>query len=243
MGLFFQILGGLFILLILFVVVVVWVIKNKLQRALKAISSVAKTPAQIHLTKLENIAWKRAAEAKATIEPLQKLGFTPVGNFAITEMAGVQLMAFTHAGHNAYAVVYEHPQAGVWAEIYSRYIDGQPLKGCTYSNVHHPGSNQIDTQPNRKSVKVPNLDVDALFTRFINERSAYELEPVQPDQFAVLFEKAYADEMEWRKNRGGTSEEEIRRVADATGRQVDDATVQEVKERMDRRMEDAPPAT
>jgi hypothetical protein len=245
MGLAFQIIGVLCVLFLLFIVIVAWVIKSKLSKALKSFEGAigSTTPSLIHLTKRGSIEWSRAGEAKAIIEPLQKLGFTAVGNFEINEMAGVQLMAFTHSGHNAYAVVYEHPVAGVWVDIYSRYLDGQELKGCTYSNVHHPGSNQVDTQPNRKSVKVPHLDVDSLFARFINERPAYELEPVQPEKFAALFESAYADEMEWRKSRGGVTEDEVRRVAAATGRNVDDATVKEVQERMKQRMEEAPPAT
>lgn len=234
MGLFFQIIGVLLVLFVLFILVAIWVIRSKLRGLAEALQSggASNAPQCIHLERCDNPAWNNGGKVQSTLEPLKRLGFVPVGNFEVKETPGLQLVALTHPAHQAYAVVYEHPVAGVWADIYSRYAEGQPLKGCTYSNMHHPGSNQVDVQPNRKSVKVPNLEIDALFQRFIHERPAYELEPVQPERFVELFESAYADEMEWRKSRGGTTAGEIRRVAAASGRQIDDDTVAEVQRRL-----------
>ena len=245
MGFLFQVIGVLCLLFLLFIVVVILIIKSKLQKALQSFGGggSANTPMTIHLVKRGAIEWNHPDDAKKMIEPLIKFGFTPIGDFEIREMAGTKLVALSHAGNNSYAVVYEHPIAGTWADIYCRYKEGQELKGCTYSNVHHAGAGQVDVQPNRKSVKIPNLDIDSLFQRFINERPAYELEAVDPDNFATLFEKSYADEMLWRKSRGGATEDEIRRVAAATGHEVDEEKVKIVQQRMQQRMEEAPPAT
>jgi hypothetical protein len=241
MGVVFQIIGVLCVAFLILIVVTVMVIKHKLKKALGSFEgSVTKTPSRIHLQRQDSITWDNEDQVKATLEPLQKNGFTGVGFFTLQEMP-VKMAALAHSGQQIYAVVYEHPAAGVWADIYSRYREGQPLKNCTYSNVHHAGADQLDTPPYRKSVKVPGLAIEALYQRFINERPAYELEAVQPDQFAALFEKAYADEMDWRNSRGGPTEEEIRRVAAATGRVVDDATVKEARRRL--APQDAPPAS
>ena len=240
MGLLFQIIGVVCVLFFLLIVITLLVIRSKLRKALGAVQGPgSKTPNRIHLARQDQLDWAKESAVKATLEPLQKLGFAPVGFFTLQEMPGVQFVALTHSAHNAYAVIYEHPVAGVWADIYTRYAEGQPLTVCTYSNVHHPGSNQLDTPPFRKSVKIPGLAIESLFERFINERPAYVFDPVQPENFAALFEKAYADEMDWRNSRGGPTEDEIRRVAAATGRQVDDATVKEARRRL--APTDAPP--
>ncbi len=244
MSLFFQIVGALCVIFVLLVFALLLYVRHKLIKLAGSLKSgTFKAPKRITLVKQERVTWSNEGAVKKLLEPLQLLGFTPVGEYSLKETPGVQLAALTHAGQQIYAVVYEHDRGGVWADIYSRYKEGQPLKSCTYSNVHHPGSNQLDVPPFRKSVKVPNLEIDALYQRFISERPAYELEPVQPENFAALFEKAYADEMDWRDSRGGPTEDEIRRVAAATGRNVDDATVKEARRRLAPTPQETPPAS
>jgi len=242
MGLVLQIIGVVFVLFFVISVGTLLLLRSKLRKALRTFEPAAvRTPNRIHLLREDELTWKKEAAVKATLAPLLNLGFTPLGYFTLDEMPDVQFAALAHPGNNAYAVVYEHSAAGVWTEIYSRYAEGQSLKVCTYSNIFHPASAQVDTPPFRKSVKVPGLDVESLFQRFINERPAYVIEPVQPENFAALFEKAYADEMDWRASRGGPTEAEIRRVAAATGRHVDDAMVKETRRRL--APQDVPPTT
>jgi hypothetical protein len=42
----------------------------------------------------------------------------------------------------------------------------------------------------------------------------------------VVFEKAYADEMDWRNSRGGVTEEEIRAIAKLSGKPYDENVIQ-----------------
>jgi len=175
-----------------------------------------KTPSRIHLQRTEQMEWSKEAEVKATLAPLQNL-FTPLGYFTLQEMP-VKLAALTLSGQQVYAVVYEHPVAGVWAEIYSRYRDWPAAEDLHVFEHSASGADQMDTPPLRRAWKIPGLDIEALFQRFIHERPAYELEAVQPDQFPVLLKERTRTKMDWRNSRGGPTEEEIRRVAAATER-------------------------
>jgi len=53
--------------------------------------------------------------------------------------------------------------------------------------------------------------------------------------FVNRFEQAYGDEMDWRASRGGVTQEEVRRAADATGRQFSDRDVQKATHQLQRR--------
>jgi len=49
--------------------------------------------------------------------------------------------------------------------------------------------------------------------------------PAVASEFREVFERAYADEMDWRLSRGGATEEEIRRMALASGEEYSDEQI------------------
>jgi hypothetical protein len=49
------------------------------------------------------------------------------------------------------------------------------------------------------------------------------------------FEKAYADEMDWRAGRGGVTVDEVRRSAEATGRTFSEPQIQEATHSLQRK--------
>ncbi|MCY3021542.1 MAG: hypothetical protein NTW87_21215 [Planctomycetota bacterium] len=84
------------------------------------------------------------------------------------------------------------------------------------------------------SVYRPGASAASLLDDFLAERPQGELEPVVADQFAATFENSYAEEMDWRNSRGGTTEDEIRRVAAATGMKPSDEAVKLTHSEMSR---------
>jgi hypothetical protein len=69
-----------------------------------------------------------------------------------------------------------------------------------------------------------------LYARFVRERPQRPLLEATAGEFRERFEKAYADEMDWRNARGGVTEEEIRAIALASGEHVDPETVARLRE-------------
>src|SRR4051794_23445004 len=95
MAVFFQILGVIFVLMIVFMVVAVLTIRSKLRgfaKTLEGLSgSMAVTPAHIHLTPLAAASWDNPDPVNALIAPLAELGFERVGAFQVDELGGLQL--------------------------------------------------------------------------------------------------------------------------------------------------------
>lgn len=181
-------------------------------------------PPRIHLVSLEGEAWTDPAEVDRLADPLPALGFDPVGVYAVEEMAGLTVAAWVHPERRVTAVVYEHPQAGVWLDLVTRYRDGRRL---TYANTK-TGSG-VDHAPGHIVERYPGLGTVELFHRHVAQRDDGEFEPVSAVAFVERFEHAYADEMDWRNARGGTSIEEIRAIAEAMGQSCDESVLTAVR--------------
>lgn len=110
------------------------------------------------------------------------------------------------------AVVYEHPQVGVILDMMTRYADGTSITYTTNTEV-----GQLEERPGHRNVIAPEASAEGLYRRLLGERPHGETRAIAPDEFADVFEQAYAEAMEWRIARGGASEEEIRAIAERSG--------------------------
>ena len=135
--------------------------------------------------------------------------------------------AWVNPDQAAIAVVYEHPVAGAWMDFVSRYDDGTRI---TFTNTGQGGG--LDHQPGHLIERRPGLDPRSLYQEFFEARPERPAIPVRADEFVAVFEKAYADEMDWRNGRGGPTEREIRAIAAESGFEDDDALVEATRERM-----------
>lgn len=237
MGTFLQVLGVLFLIVIVLLVVAVLFIRYKIRKFMGTLQTMVESqiparlaPARIHLEQLAAPAWSDPGAVQALDEPLPGLGFLEAGIFSVREIDGLQIHAWVHPGSSIVAVVYEHPLVGHWLDLVTRYQDGTRL---TYANTAQ--GTGVDHQPGHDVVRLPELDTRRLFERFVRERPAKPTEPVSPETFAATFEKAYADEMDWRNSRGGATEAEIRAVALAKGDKVDDTLVSATRMMMQQR--------
>lgn len=232
MGTFLQVIGAVALIAIILVVGTVIYVVHKVKkgfRELKKELQTHATPEQIHLVMAEDaddFYWKDEQTVTTMAEPLPGLGFTHLGDFAIPELPHVHLKAFYNSSQSAFAVLYEflHKDKPLHSyDIVSRYEDGEAVKAVTYSSSAMSGL--MDKPEGFISVKMAGASAENLFKAFLERRPQGRLLAVSPDVFVERFEQAYAHEMEWRKNKGGTSKEEIARVAAATNKTVSDEQI------------------
>ncbi|MFO0909255.1 MAG: hypothetical protein U0794_13045 [Isosphaeraceae bacterium] len=234
MALLLQIFGAAFLLLILFLVVGLLVLRWKLRsfaRELKhslesfaEAAAASQTPSRLHLQRLATSAWMDEEEAGELSEQLRDLGFEHVGFYQTEEVAGLSLESWVQREARAWAVVYEHPQAGVWLDLVSQYDDGRRI---TFANTLQ--GEGVDQSPGHEVIRIANLDARELYARFIDERPVGPLTELHAEDFQRQFEKVYADEMDWRNSRGGATAEEIRRIAEL-GRVLRRGTLQAIED-------------
>lgn len=230
MSLFLQILGalclGAVVLLVLLIVawrLVVWVFRKKLMDAMDPFQY-AHVPPRLHLGRRPRIEWKDPAAVLQQADALHGVGFSDAGLFVPHEVPYLRIHALVRPEDSAWAVVYEHDKAGIWTDLYSRYEDGT---GVTYTTA--PMGAEVESPPGCTKVTEPGADLAELYHRFLGERRTEGLVAASADTFASIFEKAYAQSMDWRNSRGGPTEEEIRRTLEASGEEVTEEAVAAVR--------------
>jgi hypothetical protein len=229
MGLLLQILGVIFLLIILFGVVVLLTIRSKLRGFVKELEGLAKTmavaPSRIHLEKNAEAYWNDPERTFPLIEPLKSLGFEKAGSFHVEEIEGLQLEAWVNPAKSATAVVYEHPSAGIWVDIYTHFEHGTRIT-FTNSSV----GEGLEHAPGHDSRRFPSLGTRELFEKFLAERPDKPARPVSVETFAEVFERVYAEEQDWRNSRGGVTVEEIRAIGASSGDSYDDDVIEATHE-------------
>ena len=111
--------------LIWLVILVTIVIASRLflkevgRKALAKVSSTAK------LVPTSSPNWQNRALIDGQTSPLKFRGFEDVESYQVASMPGVLLKILFHQATNVAAHVYEHPKAGTWTEMATRYTDEQ----------------------------------------------------------------------------------------------------------------------
>jgi hypothetical protein len=232
LGLFLQILGGLCLLVMVVTAAIIvgfLVLRKRLGSALEGLADMryAVTPPRLHLVRYDHPAWKDPATVTRHVEGLRALGFQEAGTFGTEEMDFVRVHALAHPEQCIYAVVYEHDKAGIFMDLVTSYEDGTAL---TYTTTTE--GEQLDQRPGHGKVRIPDGDAAELYGRLVAERPQRPMKPAPVEGFPAAFEKAYADAMDWRGARG-YSEDEIRRLAEASGQEATDEVVAAVRAQME----------
>lgn len=152
-------------------------------------------PVEIHLSKQRQHVWKDAAAAEALTEGLRKRGFSDAGVHAIDKFPGVFVRLMVNEWSSSGAAVYEHPQAGVWADVVGVY-DGGGTFCC--SSGKDPGLPARLRPPDTKIEYFPGADAGTLYARWQAGRAAQGLVKLTAGDIAAKFEEAWAREMDWR---------------------------------------------
>lgn len=220
------VLGALFLILILLIIGLIFLFKRKLKKLAEQFGDLqyAEVPRRVTLVTADAPDWKNPDRAHVETGALLGLGFEPVGAFTTEEMDYLRLQAFVKPAEYLYAVVYEHDKAGIWSDLVTRYEDDTSL---TLSNAVEGG--QMDQRPGHGNVYDRGAPVERLYERILQERPDRALRSVSAAEFKPTFERAYADEMDWRNSRGGATTEEIRAILAASGGEVDDEAIEQIR--------------
>jgi hypothetical protein len=173
----------------------------------KAIGKVALAQQPDRITMMPGSSGPARPEAKAALDTFRRRGFTPAGSFSIPEMQGLPVHLLVRPEESVVAVVYEHPKAGVWCDLVSRFEDGTSF---TITNAKMGGG--LEPRPGHTTVRAPGLTPAALHIRLLRERPRASLVTVAAADAPRVFENAYAEETAWRKNKG-LSTQEVRNAA------------------------------
>jgi len=198
--------------LIWLVIVVIAVIASRLVLKQVGRKALAKVPETAKLIPTESPNWQNRAVIDGQTSPLKFRGFEDVGSYQVASMPGVLLKILFHQATNVAAHVYEHPRAGSWTEIATRYTDGRSV---TISDLPDKG---VSAPPWVKTSRVPHgTATDLMFQQHSTERDKNGIKTLAPADTVREFEDVYARYMQWKKTTG-ISADEVARVAKKAGR-------------------------
>jgi hypothetical protein len=178
----------------------------------------------IHLRRDDALVLKDPPGVEARVAPLLTLGFGDGGTWVIEELKlAVRFLAKPDDG--IYAAVYDrHPVAGIWVDLVTLFEDGTSI---TVNDLKRASA--LDERPGHTKVRIDGATVEELHARLLAERPRKPMLRLTPADIPARFEKAYADEMAWRDARGGPTEDEIRRIAAASGKTITDEQIARAK--------------
>jgi hypothetical protein len=211
--------------LVLFVVLL-FLVPRSLRRAQGATAR-SKSPKRIHLRRADDFALRDPSGVETLVGPLVGAGFTAAGTFVIEEI-GLAVRFLNGRDDGLYAAIYDkHPAAGTWVDVVTLYEDGTSL---TVNNLAKPSA--LDERPSHRKVRIAGAGAAEALDAMKRERhrDAKRGLRLTDADLPARFEKAYADEMDWRDARGGPTEAEIRRIAAASGRMLTDEEVKRARE-------------
>jgi len=173
--------------------------KGKLEVGAKAM---AMQPDRITLTPAE----PPVGAAATLVARLVEAGFRPAGDYSVTEMAGLKIHFTNKPDESVMAAVYEHPRAGVWFDMFTRYADG-----TSYTIATTRAGGNLDPRPGHPVVRVPGMDPSAARAQFLRDRPRAAMKTFSNLEMPGMYAAAYAESMAWRKQHG-ISAAEVQKV-------------------------------
>lgn len=195
-------------------------IRRKLGDVCQAIAQVAAagalSPFRVHLEPTRALPWQDGEGLAAATNAFESMGYVPIGDYRLRELDDVRLRAFLHPDEAIHAVLYEHDQVGLYADVVRDFEDGTRV---TVSGAPEIGT---DRPPHAPLVRVPGDvrepgTVQTLHDRLLRESDGRLPIRVGAEDFAQVFSEAWAQEMDWRIARGGVTREEIEQIAALSG--------------------------
>jgi len=162
--------------------------------------AVAAQPNNITLSPISNPVWQDAG-VQAIISSLRSAGFADAGVYSVDKMPGVKVAIVVKPEDCVAGHVYEHPKAGIWIELVTRYQDGT---STTLTTLPSTGQKQPAWLTTMRSAKAPAAD---LVQQLMRDRRPGAMKPVSAQQAPREFEEGFAKYMSWRKATPITAEE------------------------------------
>lgn len=150
-------------------------------------------PDRIYLVRATKPAWRHEQARDSSARQLANAGFENAGTFVVREMPELTLGLYANSTENAYAIVYDHPRSGFWAEFVTRYEDGSVASFSTLEPM------EVDVPVGSIHVAAPELSLADLWKRMLAERPKQAMKPCTPFTAAPDFEKGYAESVAYHK--------------------------------------------
>jgi hypothetical protein len=116
-------------------------------------------------------------------------------------MPGVKVVMLVKPPDYVAAHIYEHPKAGIWIELVTRYQDGS---SHTLTTLPATG---IQLPPFVKTIRATKAPATSLVQQLIAGRRVGEMKRVEASDAVNEFEQNYAKYILWQKNKGMTTAE------------------------------------
>jgi hypothetical protein len=166
-------------------------------------AALARQPDAIHLKSTDASKLRQVERVKSIVSQYQQRGFEDAGLYAIPEMPGVFVQLLANRADSMYGAIYDHPVAGVFYDVVSRYADGSV---CTHTTARATG---IKQRPNVQMVNLPGSEPAALIDNARRDRPPAGLKSCSSSTAVTDFETAYAEYMAWIKQRGLSTSEVV----------------------------------
>jgi hypothetical protein len=159
-------------------------------------AALARQPDEIHLQRTGVTAWKKYDAVAKVSTVLASRGFEDAGVYSIAEMPGVTVQLMAQRSDGFYAAIYEHPLAGVWFDVVSRFQDGTSAT-CTTAPP-----TALQPRPGHASFNMRGADTAEVLDKAVALRPRRPLVDVSAAAAVGEFERAYAEQMAYRKQAG-----------------------------------------
>ncbi len=163
--------------------------------------AIAAQPDFITLARDEFPAWNNAPAIEELKSPLLAAGFDYAGTFKVDKMPGVKIAILAKPADCVAAHIYEHPKAGTWIELVTRYDDGS---SHTLTTLPATG---IQSPPWVQTIRASKAPASDLVRQLIGGRKPGAMKSVASDEAVREFEEGYAKSILWQKNKGMTTGE------------------------------------
>src|SRR5579883_1129765 len=160
-----------------------------------AARAIEKQPDEIHLSPAPQHAWSNAAAIDAHVATLLSLGFSEAGTYTIDSL-GISLRFFLKSADRMYSTVYEHPKAGIWLNFVVLYRDGSSM---TFTTMPDRG---LEQRPGHPIVHAHLAAADKLYPIAVSRAPDEDRKTLSAEAIPAEFERAWAEGVRWRKNRG-----------------------------------------
>lgn len=164
---------------------------------------IAAQPDQIHLARVAEPRWRNGQSRAAADRQLANAGFAEAGTWLVREMPDLVIGLYAHPAESAYAMLYDHPRSGFWAEFVTRYQDGTL---ATYTTLEPM---ELDLPEGSVHVSEPSSSLADLWKRMLASRPRKGMLACSRAQAAADFERGYAESIAHHK-RGAAPADEAR---------------------------------
>lgn len=219
MDIFLQTLGLFFLGLVVFLILtglrLFWLLRRARYAPLAQ-------PSELHLEALQAVDSAQHPSSPSATE-LRAQGFQAGSLYESPEFPGMRIWPF-FSDQGYLAVLYLHPLAGEWVDLYLNYRDGGSL---TFSNAPVPQTLEGPEDQVKKVIK--EASVPELLAAIEKERDPERTwTPIDASNFVAVFEAAYGRERKWFNQRGGLSFTEFKKLAGERGAQVSEDKLRQV---------------